>query len=159
MEFSPELIALVTFGLLLNAGMLEEVQQASTLTMTWLTNFLAGALAFSGMAIIAAQLSGLDLRLNYLVPPLMVGGYGVFWSCMRISRFTHVEQLSRQPGPSPDVGGCKALLPLRLVVSAVVGASAVLLACAVLHEPAEPAGNARETAAAAGPSHETHDQE
>jgi hypothetical protein len=157
MDFSPELIALVTFGLLLNAGMLEEVQQAWGRRLNGLTNFLAGAVAFSGMAIVVQQLSAIDGSLGYLAPALTLGGYGVLWAGMRISGSTRVEQLSRQLQLSPHAD--KALLPLRLVVSAVVGASAILLACAVLHEPAEPAGNARETAAAAGPSHEAHDQE
>lgn len=157
MDFSPELIALVTLGLLLNAGTLEEVQQAWGWRMNRLKHGLIAIVAFSGVVIIAEQLRTIDGRFGYMAPALFLGGYGVLWACMQISRSTRVVQLLRQPGSSP--GADKSLLPLRLVVSAMVGASAILLTCAVLHEPATPAGEPRDAAAATGPSDETHDQE
>lgn len=155
MSFDPALLALVALGLLLNAGTLDEVRDAWALQGTRPAVFVRAV----GMIFIGARLSTIDGRLGYLAPALLLGGYGVFWTSMQISHSTHVVQLSRQPDSASAPGGNNSLLPLRLVVSAVLGASMVLLACGVLHEPTDPAGEARSAAATTGPSDETHDQE
>lgn len=142
MEFDIALFALVTFGLLLNAGTLDEVRDAWALQGTRLAVFVGAV----GMIFIGARLSTIDGRLGYLAPALLLGGYGVFWTSMQISHSRHVVQLSRQPDPASARNGNTSLLPLRLAISAMVGASAVLLACGVLYEPAEPAGDARSAA-------------
>jgi hypothetical protein len=145
-EFDVALFALVTLGLLLNSGMFQEVRNAWAVQGTR----LSGAAAALGMTIVAIQLSTIEGPPRYLAPALALGAYGVFWASFQASNSAHVVQLSRQPGSTSDRGGDNTLLPLRLIVSAVLGASAVLLACTVLHEPTGPATH---------PSDEAYDQE
>ncbi len=143
MEFDIALFALVTLGLFLNAGMFQEVRDAWAVQDTR----LAGVAAALGMTIVAIQVSTIEGPPRYLAPALAMGAYGVFWASFQLSNATHVVQLSRLRAAAP--GGENSLLPLRLAVSAVLGASAVLLACGFLHESTEPIEPVRKPRSAA----------
>jgi hypothetical protein len=114
MDFSPELIALVTFGLLLNAGMLEEVQQAWGRRLTWADEFPGGGGGLQRHGDCRpAQLSGhRSAAWGIWRRPLTLGGYGVLWAGMRISALDARRTIvAPAPGLSPHAAEQGAAAP------------------------------------------------